>query len=94
MSVFYVYQGQTYTVERKGNYVWSPQLNRSGGKNAGYTMMTQVQKGDFILHNENGKINSISIAQTDCYESNKPDDLIETIVWNKEGYRIDTIYNE
>ena len=58
--------------ERTCGYVWSPQLNRSGGKNAGYTMMTSIRKGDFILHNSNSKIVSISIAKSDCYEANQP----------------------
>lgn len=45
MSIFYVFQGETYNEESSGGYVWSPQLNKSGRKNAGYTMMTQVKKG-------------------------------------------------
>ncbi len=50
MSVYYVYQGETYEEERKGGYVWSPKLTKSGGKNAGYSMMTYIKKDDFILH--------------------------------------------
>ena len=63
MSVFYVFQGETYREERTGGYVWSPQNNKSGGANAGYTTMTKIRQGDFILHNSNGKIVSISIAR-------------------------------
>ena len=59
MGVYYVYQGETYEEERKGGYVWSPKFTKSGGKNAGYTMMTFIKKGDFILHNSNGKIMAI-----------------------------------
>lgn len=72
MAVYYVFQGETFNEERTGGYVWSPQLNRSGGKNAGYTMMTSVRKGNFIRHNSNGKIASISITKSDCYEVNQP----------------------
>lgn len=43
MSVYYVYQGETYAEERAGDYVWSPKLTKSGAKNAGYTMMTNVK---------------------------------------------------
>mgnify|MGYP002626941571 CR=1 FL=1 len=95
MSVYYVFQGETFAEEREGGYVWSPQFNKSGGKNAGYIMMTNVKKGDFILHNSNGKIMSISIAKTDCYTANQPHELAvaeKTIKWNDEGYRIDTVY--
>ena len=95
MAVYYVFQGETYNEERTGGYVWSPQLNKNGGKNAGYTMMTNVCKDDFILHNSNGKIVSISIAKNDCYESNQPRELSiaeTTFKWNDKGYRIDTEY--
>ena len=68
MSVFYVFQGETYDHERRGGYVWSPKLARGGRRNAGYAMMSNVRKGDFILHNSNGKIMAISIAKTDCYD--------------------------
>ena len=44
MSVYYVYQGETFDEERSGGYVWSPKLTKNGKKNAGYTMMTNVKK--------------------------------------------------
>ncbi|MDI7817369.1 hypothetical protein QMM58_13390 [Clostridioides difficile] len=65
MAVYYVFQGETYDEERTGGYVWSPKLDKAGHKNAGYTMMTNIRKGDFILHNSNGEVMSISVAQTD-----------------------------
>lgn len=95
LSIFYVFQGETYEEEHAGGYVWSPQLNKSGGKNAGYEMMTNIRKGDFILHNSNGKIMSISVAQSDCYEANQPRELSEantTVEWDDVGYRVDTKY--
>lgn len=95
MAVYYVFQGETYNEERAGGYIWSPQLNKNGGRNAGYTMMTNVKKGDFILHNSNGKVLAISIAKEDFYEATQPRELAvaETSVeWNDEGYRVDTEY--
>ena len=95
MAVYYVFQGETYSEERAGGYVWSPQLNKSGGKNAGYTMMTNIRKGDFILHNSNGKVMSISIAKADCYETDQPHELAvadTSVTWSDEGHRVDTDY--
>ena len=97
MSVFYVFQGETYKEEKAGGYVWSPKLNKSGGKNAGYTMMTNIRKGDFILHNSNGKIVSISVAKDDFYEAIQPHELTEadtSVDWDDEGYRVDMDYFE
>ena len=95
MAVYYVFQGETYNEERTGGYVWSPQLNKNGGKNAGYTMMTNIRKGDFILHNSNGKIMSISVTKDDYYEANQPRELLvadTSVKWDDEGYRVDTEY--
>lgn len=95
MAVYYVFQGETYDEERNGGYVWSPKLDRAGHKNAGYTMMTNIRKGDYILHNANGKVMSITIAQTDCYHAQQPHELSianTSVEWDDEGYRIDTKY--
>ena len=95
MSIFYVHQGETYDEERAGGYVWAPQLNKKGGKNIGYTTMTEIRKGDFILHSVNGKIMAISVSECDCYEANKPHELSvanTTVDWANEGYRVDTCY--
>lgn len=97
MSVFYVFQGINYEKEHAGQYVWSSQLDKAGHKNAGYTMMTNVKAGDFILHNTNGKIVAISIAQRDCYGAERPEKLLEadtSVAWNNDGYRVDTTYYE
>ena len=95
MSIFYVFQGETYEQERAGQNVWSPQLERRGHKNAGYTMMTNIKKGDYILHNSNGKIMAISKAKVDCYIAKQPKELSQaetSVIWNDEGYRVDTEY--
>ena len=95
MAVYYVFQGETYKEERSGGYFWSPQRNRRGGRNAGYEMMTEIRKNDFILHNSNGRVMSISIAKADCYEANQPQELSDantTVEWDDDGYRVDTDY--
>lgn len=97
MSVFYVFQGDTYEKEKNGGYVWSPQLSKSGAKNRGFTNMTKIRKGDFILHNANSKLVAISIAQTDCMEVAQPRELSvgETLNrWDSEGYKVDLRYYE
>ncbi len=95
MAVYYVFQGETYNHERKGEYVWSPKFAKGGRRNAGYTMMRNIRKGDFILHNSNGKIMAISIAKSDCYDATQPMELVNadtSVTWADDGYRIDTNY--
>lgn len=93
MSVFYVYQGETFAEELKNSLVWSPKLNKKGTKNKGFSTMTKIKKGDFIIHHCNGKIKAISIAKTDCYDSNKPSyKMGRGKNWSNDGYRVDTDY--
>ena len=97
MAIFFVFQGETYKEERNGGYLWSPQLTINGRKNAGYTTMTHVRKGDFILHGYDGMIVAISIAQNDYYECNQPQELASantTVKWDDNGYKVDTYYIE
>ena len=95
MSIFYVHQGETFSEEREGGYVWAPQLNKNGMKNVGYSLLTNICKDDFILHSVNGKIRAISVAECDCYEAAQPHELSiadTTVDWNDKGYRVDTCY--
>ena len=95
MSVFYVYQGKTYTHERAGSYVWSPKVNKIGQKNKGYKNMELVKKGDIVFNHANKMIRAISIAKTDCYDSVQPQalkDAEKDIEWGDDGYRVDLDY--
>ncbi|MGW7977050.1 hypothetical protein BU116_12285 [Staphylococcus xylosus] len=95
MAVFYVFQGVSYDVERKGGYVWSPQLTKNGKRNAGYSNMMKIRKGDFILHNQSGKVVAISIAKGDCEEMDQPREIMHgesSNLWNKEGYCVQLTY--
>ena len=97
MSIFYVFQGKTYNQERDGGYVWSPKLTKDGKKNAGYENMTQVHKGDYILHNNNGEVVAISLALSNCYSAGQPAELKNAqkdIDWADDGYKINLEYHE
>ena len=56
--------------------------------------MTEINKGDFIIHSEDSHIRAISVAKTDCYEAEQPNELYTASdgSWNNEGYRIDCEY--
>lgn len=95
MSIYLVNQGKTYKMEHAGGYIWSPKRNAGGWNNAGYKLMNEVRRGDFILHNSGGKISAISVVQRDCYDDTQPDELKtgqKEYEWDDDGYRIDTKY--
>lgn len=78
-----------------GWLVWSHKLDKAGYKNAGYTMMAKIHKGDRILHNSNSKVMSISVAQTDYFYAKQTPELSKANTSVKsadDDYRIDTTY--
>ena len=97
MAVYYVFQGETYSEERTGGYVWSPKLTKDGRKNSGYENMKDIHEGDFILHNNNGEVVAISVARSDCFSAEQPAELKNAqkdIEWNDDGYKINLDYYE
>ena len=93
--IFLVNQGKTWLQERAGGFLWSPKLDKAGHKNAGYTLMCSVRKGDYILHNKGGAIAAISVAQSDCYDAVQPEDVRDQsgeYAWDDDGFRIDAKY--
>ena len=93
--IYLVNQGKTWVQERAGGYLWSPQLDKAGHQNAGYTLMQNVKKGDYILHNKGGEIAAISIAKSNCYTAIQPEEVRDnsgSYDWNDNGFRIDTEY--
>lgn len=60
MAIFFVNQKNAYKQKRAGSYIWSPKFNKNGTNNSSYKLMKEVKKGDFIIHNADGKITAIS----------------------------------
>lgn len=90
MNYFFVFQNKTFEQEMRGGYLWSPKLNKIGNQTSHYNKMTQVKKGDVIIHSFRKKIIAISVAKTDCYSSNQPIELGNQ--WDNDGWRVDTQY--
>ena len=93
--IYLVNQGKTWVQERAGGYLWSPQLDKAGHQNAGYTLMQNVKKGDYILHNKGGMIAAISVAKDNCYTAIQPEEVRDNsgeYTWDDNGFRIDTEY--
>lgn len=97
MSVYLVNQGKTYKHEKDGGYIWSPKLNRAGHQNKGYSLMMEVRKGDFIVHNSGGKLSAISVVKEDCKSGSQPIELRDgqnEYDWGDDGWLINTEYYE
>ena len=93
--IYLVNQGKTWVQERAGGFLWSPQFDKAGHKNAGYALMQAVKKGDYILHNKGGMIAAISVAKSNCYTAIQPEEVRNNsggYDWDDNGFRIDTEY--
>lgn len=92
MNSFIVMQGETYQQEKKLGILWSPQKDKSGMVPHSYKRMTEVKKGDRILHYVRGAIVAISRTAEDCLEATRPYLLDgET---SATGYKVVTEYRE
>lgn len=54
--------------------------------------MEEVRKGDVIIHSVNKEIKAISIATSNCYSANQPDELKREEMWEDDGYMVDCQY--
>ena len=97
MSIYLVNQGKTYRHERDGGYIWSPKVNSAGKQNKGYSMMKEVRKGDFLIHNSGAKLSAISVVKENCKSGGQPQELKDSpkeYNWNDDGWIVFTHYYE
>ena len=87
MKFWFVNLGKYYKEQRSGRYLWAPLYNERGGINSHWDSLKDVNKGDVILCNNNGKIFSVGIAKDYAYLSKIPEEFEQT--WKPEGRKID-----
>lgn len=87
MRFWFVNLGKYYKAQREGRFLWAPLYNERGGINSHWDSLKDIDKGDVILCNNNGKIFSVGIAKNYAYLSDIPDEFEQT--WKPEGRRID-----
>ena len=78
---FFVFQNKSFDAESRGGYLWAPKSNQDGRKVSHWLMMEEVRKGDIIIHSVNKNIRAISIATSDCYSANQPEELKREQMW-------------
>lgn len=97
MAIYLVNQGKTYKYECAGGYLWAPKVNKAGYQNKGYSLMQELRKGDYVIHNSGRMISAISVIQEGCKTAQQPNELKtgqKDYDWNDEGWIIKTNYFE
>lgn len=87
MRFWFVNLGKYYNEQREGRFLWAPLYNEKGSVLSHWDSLKDVNRGDVILCNNNGRIFSVGIAKDHAYLSNIPDEFEQS--WKPEGRRID-----
>lgn len=86
--IFIVHQGRTFPEEYSGEYIWAPV---SGIHH--HERMTEIRKGDIIVHYANGAVQAVSEALCDWFYSPRPSEQYGH-GWDNEGYRVQVRYQK
>lgn len=87
MRFWFVNLGKYYNEQREGRFLWAPIYNKNGAILKHWDYLKDVNKGDVILCNNNGRIFSVGIAKDNAYLCEIPDAFEQS--WRPEGRRID-----
>lgn len=90
MNYFFVMQNKTFKQEFEGGFLWAPFRTANNRRNASWELMDKVEYGDVIIHSFHKSIVAVSIAISDCYYGQRPQEGFDD--WELEGRRVDTEY--
>lgn len=92
MGYWWVNQNQTYEEETRGNFMWSPKVNKDGGRNAFYDTMLQVSPGDIVFSSFRTRLTSIGIVTGKAQTAPQPDFRRAGLNWSKVGWFVPVYY--
>tara|TARA_Y100001958_G_scaffold157379_1_gene152321 strand:+ start:1322 stop:2251 length:930 start_codon:yes stop_codon:yes gene_type:complete len=89
MGYWWVNHKQTFNHEFKGNFIWSPLMDKNGKRNQAYENLPRTNIGDIVFSYAKN-IKAIGIVSGECKKKNKPK-LGESKIakgWDNEGYLV------
>ena len=89
IAYWWVNNGQTYTHEIGGNYLWSPIERSDGVRNEFYDNMKRVRAGDVVFAFAGGDIKAIGVCSAPVVLAPKPGEFgAAGTAWGTEGWRL------
>jgi hypothetical protein len=82
---WWVNQGQAYSAQRAGGFLWAPTANASGQHFGHWDAMTHLAPGDVVFHYAGGVIRAVGTIVARAVDSSKPPGLPS--VWHQDGRR-------
>jgi putative restriction endonuclease len=92
MAFWWVFQGDSFQRSRAGQYLWAPQVTKTGKTLHHWSNMTRVSPGDVVFSGFNQRLVAVSTVARAAYDSAPPDprDLVQ---WpGGSGWRVDVSY--
>ncbi|OJH01369.1 hypothetical protein BL313_05430 [Staphylococcus hominis] len=89
-QIYFVFQDRTYEKERDSSHLWAPKKDKNINKKSHWNLMRKIRKGDIIIHSYKQNIHAIGIAQSDCFDEDKPNNISGD--WEKIGRSVNVKY--
>jgi hypothetical protein len=94
MAYWWVNQGKTYKEEKEGSFLWAPKKGKNENTPFHWLTMYSVKEGDIVFSYANGYIKAFSSVIKEALTSDKPFDTNAERLWEKDGNKIDLLFNE
>src|SRR5687767_8551076 len=89
MAFWWVNHKQTFRVEIKEGYIWSPKKNNNNTNNQSYLNLTKTQPKDIVFSYAKGEIIAIGIVEKPAVEGNRPEAFGSTgEQWSQDGWTV------
>ncbi|WP_249872444.1 McrB family protein [Oceanobacillus saliphilus] len=91
LSFWWVNQGQTYTQEKNGGYLWAPQHSKQGIALPHHVRLLEPKVGDIVFCYSSGEVKSVGVVKNTALEAPKPSEITSD-GWQTKGYRMEQTY--
>lgn len=92
MRYWWVNQNQTFKVEVRGSFMWSPKTRIDGARNEFYDTMQRVESGDVVFSFCDTYIKAVGVATGRAQTAPKPDFGGVGMNWSKVGWFVPVDY--
>lgn len=94
-AFWWVNNGQTYTHEVNGGYLWSPITRSDGGRHEFYENMKRVQPGDVVFSFADAQIRAVGVCTAPAILMPKPTEFgAAGNAWLNEGWQVPVTFTK
>lgn len=87
MSTWWVNQGETFELEVRGGYIWSPKKEKNGHRSSAYENMTMMKIGDRVFSYSDKNLRAVGLVLKEAISSPQPAEYGDR--WEEEGWLVE-----